>query len=793
MSYFQRQHGEEITDERWDKTIKKKVYNSLGDKYFDVGDYKKAFKYCQLFFTIAKDVGDKRTQAHAYGNLGTIHQYLGNLKTALEYHQQCFIIARDTGDKSTQALACGNLGVVHKCLSDLKKAEEYSQQCLSIAKDVGNQRAQGHAYGNLGTVYRDLGDLKKAEEYYQQFLSIAKDAGDHVAQADAYSHLGGISDTVRNFKTATEYYQQCLSIAEHAGNKATQGKAYGGLASIHSSLGDFKKALEHYQQSLSIAKDVGDKGHQACACCNLGNVYSRQGDLNTALEYYQQFLSISKDSGHKDRQALAYYSLGLLYTDLSDLSKAEDCLKSSVDLYDNIRDLLHLRDDWKISLRNRHRKAYNVLWAVQLKQNKIIEALSSAERGRAQALMDLLQTKYGMELVQSSWSAENTEAVFDILRYLPSQTVFLAIFKSSIHFWVLEKGKEIQFTRTTLDGNTFQEEGTIFVQSCIEKVCSKLRSFKFEDRCLDGLPDDEVPVQRSQETGSLDGKKEGLKELYNKFIDPIAALLHGDEITIVPDGPLAFVPFSALINQHSRYLSETFRIRLIPSLTSLKLTAECPEDYHSKSGALLVGDPWVGVQVIINGRCTDLPTLPWAKEEVEMIGAILNTKPLTGKGATKAAVLSQINSVALVHIAAHGLPGTGEIILSPDPASKPGDFLLTMKDILDSNLRARLVVLSCCHSGQGEVKAEGVVGIARAFLGAGARSVVVTLWAIDDRATKEFMKHFYTHLSEGHCVSKCLHQARKHLRKSDDFNDVGCWAPFVLIGDDVTIDFNKIR
>ena len=688
---------------------------------------------------------------------------------------------------------CQRLGAKYFHVGDYKKALEYYQLLHSIAKDVGDKKTQVRAYANLGNVYRNLGDLKKAEEYYQQCLRIVKDAGDHVEQAHAYVHLGDIHHTVGNFKTAMEYCQQSLSIAEHAGDKRLQAGAIGLIASIHSSLGALEKAIEHHQQSLRIAKDVGNILQQAFACCNLGNGYSRQGDLNTALEYYQQFLSISKDSGEKSVQALAYCNLGSLYMDIGDLAKAEDCLKSSVDLYDNIRELLHSRDDWKISLRNRHRNAYIALWAVQLYRNKIIEALSSAERGRAQALMDLLQSKYGMELAQSSWSAENTEAICDILSYLPSQTVFLAIFKSSIIFWVLEKGKEIQFTRTTLDGNTFQEEGTIFVQSWIEKVCTKLRSVKCEDRCLDGLPDDEVPVQRSQETASLEGKKEALKELYNTFIDPIAALLHGDEITIVPDGPLAFVPFSALINQHSRYLSETLRIRLIPSLTSLKLTAECPEGYHSKTGALLVGDPRVGVQVIINGKCTDLPPLPWAKEEVEMIGAILNTKPLTGKSATKAAVLRRINSVALVHIAAHGLPGTGEIILSPDPASKPGDILLTMKDILDSNLRARLVVLSCCHSGRGEVKAEGVVGIARAFLGAGARSVVVTLWAIDDKATKEFMKHFYKHLSEGQCVSKCLHQARKHLRESDDFNDVGCWAPFVLIGDDVTINFDKIR
>ena len=777
-----------------DKGLQARAYGNLGKIHSSLGDLETAMEYYQQCLCIAKDVGDKGLQAIAYDDLGYIHSSLGDLKTAMEYFQQCLCIAKDVGDKGLQASAYDHLGYIHSSLGDLKTAMEYYQQCLCIAKDVGGKGLQASAYGGLGKIHFSLGDLKTAMEYYQQCLCIAKDVGDKGNQGHAYGNLGEVHRSLGHFKTAMEYHQQCLSIAKDVGDKKEQGHAYGNLGVVHSSLGALEKAKNYYQQCLSIAKAFEDKVLQACVYCNLGIVYDWQGDLNTALEHYQQFLSISKDSGNKGRQAVAYFNLGQLYKKLNDLSKAENCFKSSVDMYNEIRDLLHSRDDWKISLRNEHRDAYNALWAFQLYRNKIIEALFSAERGRAQALMDLLKSKYDMELAQSSRSAENTEAISDILRYLPSQTVFLAIDESYINFWVLEKGKEIHSRKTKIDGNTFQEEGIIFMQSWIEGVCQKLRSVKFEDRCFDGSIVDEAPAQRSQETASLDGKKEALKKLYNKFIGPIADLLHGDEITIVPDGPLAFVPFSAVINQHSKYLSETFRIRLIPSLTSLKLMAECPEGYHSTTGALLVGDPRLGVSsVLINGRCTELPPLPWAKKEVEMIGEILNTKPLTGESATKAAVLSRINSVALVHIAAHGFPGTGEIILSPDPASSSGDFLLTMKDLLDSNLRARLVVLSCCHSGRGEIKAEGVVGIARAFLGAGARSVVVTLWAISDKATNEFMKHFYKHLSEGQPVSKCLHQARKRLRESDDFNDVSCWAPFVLIGDDVTINFHEIR
>ena len=147
-----------------------------------------------------------------------------------------------------------------------------------------------------------------------------------------------------------------------------------------------------------------------------------------------------------------------------------------------------------------------------------------------------------------------------------------------------------------------------------------------------------------------------------------------------------------------------------------------------------------------------------------------------------------------MHIAAHGRMETGEIALAPNPtraSQTPGkeDFVLTMSDVMGVQMRARLVVLSCCHSGRGEIKAEGVVGIARAFLGAGARSVLVSLWAIDDKATLEFMKSFYLHLAEGRSASESLNRAMKCLRESDNFSEVKYWAPFVLIGDDVTLDF----
>ena len=214
-----------------------------------------------------------------------------------------------------------------------------------------------------------------------------------------------------------------------------------------------------------------------------------------------------------------------------------------------------------------------------------------------------------------------------------------------------------------------------------------------------------------------------------------------------------------------------------------------PESHHKKTGALLVGNP------CLNELKKPPPDLPCAQEEVEMIASILNTRPLTGRQATKAEVMKRMSSVGLIHIAAHGNKRTGEIALSPNPGwtskfPQRKDYILKMSDVQAANLRARLVVLSCCHSGRGRIlKGEGVVGIARAFLAAGARSVLVALWAIDDEATMVFMKSFYQHLKEGKTASAAVQQSMKFLRESEQFSETRYWAPFQLIGDDVKIEF----
>ena len=277
------------------------------------------------------------------------------------------------------------------------------------------------------------------------------------------------------------------------------------------------------------------------------------------------------------------------------------------------------------------------------------------------------------------------------------------------------------------------------------------------------------------------------------IIAPVAVLLEEPEIIIVPDRVIYKIPFAALKDENEKYLSQTFRIRIVPSLTTLKLIQDSPADYHSQTGALIVGEPDVS-HVYYKGSVGTLCPLPGARKEAEMIGRLIGAQPLLGEHATKQAVLQSIHSVSLIHFAAHSNAERGEIALAPSRSTyripQEQEYLLTMAEISQVRLRAKLVVLSCCHSARGQIRSEGVVGIARAFLGSGARSVLVALWALEDKATEQFMSRFYEHLVRGESASESLHQAMKWMR-GNGYSAVGQWAPFMLIGDNVTFDFKK--
>ena len=785
-----------IAKERRDKSGEGHACTGLGNVFQSLGNFKKAQEYYSLALSISKDVRNKNAEAHAYSGLANVSLSLGDTKNAVKYCNLHLTCAKELGNKNEEKGAYCTLGHIYSSLGDFKKSIEYYKHHLAIAKDVGDLESEGSAYGGLGSVFDKLGDFDQAIYYHDLHLDIAKAIRDREGEAIANGNLGNAYLSLANFEKALYYFKRRLSIAKSVGDKAGEGRAYGHLGSTYRHLGDYKKAMDYYSLRLSIAQQLADKAGEGAACGYLGSISLLLGDYTIAIDWNKKRLRIAEHLGDKDMEGKAYSDLGQCFEMLNVLPKALDNYQTSVKVFNQMRSLLQSQDKWKIGFRNECNYAYTGVCRVLLKQEKIGEALVAAEEGRAQSLADLMTSQYGFQERQTEEKCLDEEE-FGMLNNISSSTIFLAVSENKINIWLLLKEKPVIHRQKTLCHHFAENAAAETLQSLIQFAYENndvRANVNCENRSLDVLRENCYTVERSSKTFSQQILQEDnlpLAALYSYVIAPILDLIEGDELIIVPDGPLWLAPFAALLNPFSKYLCESFKVRLIPSLTSLKIIARCPE-FHSSSGALIVGDP--DVSEVTNSHGDQLEQLPFARQEAQMIGQILNTAPLTGKLATKCEVLRQISSVAVVHIAAHGRMETGEIALSPNPESRKSqtpaeeDYMLTMKDVMSVKLRAKLVVLSCCHSGRGEIKAEGVVGIARAFIGAGARSVLVSLWAIDDEATLEFMKSFYHNLVKGRSASESLNRAMKCLRESEKFGDLKYWAPFTLIGDDVTLD-----
>ena len=437
------------------------------------------------------------------------------------------------------------------------------------------------------------------------------------------------------------------------------------------------------------------------------------------------------------------------------------------------------------------------------------EALHVAELGRARALTELMSNRYSIKKEISI----NIQSFVDIEEVITKNGNRTCLYISydyhgNIFLWVLTQKNPEAFRRTKLCDSYASKHGKIsvddlFINGILLRNFHVLPQEQCEDRSLFSSYANQLTNESNlssfrsvldEEEVITDPELPTLFHVYRMLIAPVRDLLEGSEIIVVPDRCFFQVPFAALHDESNCYLSDSFRIRIVPSLTTLKLILDSPADSHSETGALIVGEPSV-TDVYFKGKSRYLCPLPGAKGEAEMIARLLpESHLLIGEQATKQAVLQRIPSVSLVHFAAHGDAERGEIALSP-PDSTMGtpheaDYLLTMTDISQVRLSAKLVVLSCCHTARGQIKTEGVVGIARAFLGSGARSVLVALWALQDRATEQFMGRFYENLVQGESASECLHRAMKWMR-NNGFSEVRQWAPFMLIGDDVSFHFGE--
>ena len=789
----------EIGDREGEGTI----HGNLGAVFDSLSEYHLAKEYHEKALAIAIEIGDKPGEGARYGNLGAVFDSRGEYQKAIEYYEKALAIATEIGDTRGEGTVNGSLGAVFGSINEYQKAKEYLEKALAISIEIGDKREEGNINGNLGAVYQSLGEYKKAKEYHKKALAIAIEIGNRIGEGSIYSKLGGVYFELRKNRQAKEYLDKAVDVSLAIGDRKLEAYATAGLAAVFASVNDYQKTKEHCEKALTISRECGNRKFEAEIYLNLGNLYLSLGESGKAEDYLEKACSISSQFGYKMTQFQSLLGITQLKISQSEFVEANQCLLQCIGKYEQIRTFLKGNSEFKMSLLEEHGTfPYQLLTNLLCRIGKFRDALYAEELVRARVLAEFMVDKYSLE---SHFTAD-PQSWFGIENIMKRERncvcLFLSYRERQVLLWVLKANGDIFFRATDeAEVDTLIAEKVCDVEGVFKKSAAGfgvLPAANCEDRSLN----DDVTTSLHEESranvrGDENKDTERTHQLcYKWIVAPVADLLTEPEIIIVPDRFLYRVPFAALCDEPvGKYLSEKYRIRIVPSLTTLRLIQECPADYHSLTGALVVGDPTVG-KVHYNGRLTDITPLFHANKEAEMVGRLLGVQPLSGSRATKQAVLHAIPSVSLIHLAAHGNAERGEIALSPQSTTngipQEEDYLLTMSDIQGVQVRAKLVVLSCCHSGRGLVKKEGIIGIARAFLASGARSVLVASWAIEDEATAKLMEHFYEHLVRGESASESLHQAVQWLR-SNGFPKSSQWAPFVLMGDNVTFDFMKKR
>jgi CHAT domain-containing protein/Tfp pilus assembly protein PilF len=642
-----------------------------------------------------------------------------------------------------------------------------------IAQGNTQKQRKEEAIGLIkqGLQFDNQGRYQEALELYEKALVICKEIGDKALLGITLNNIGTVYNNLGQYQKALDYFQQSLVIRKHLGDKSGESATLNGIGGVYYSLGQYQNALDYYQQSLIIRKHLGDKSGEGAILSNIGLVYDSLGQYQKALDYYQQSLVISQQIGNKAGEGQTLSNIGAVYVNQGQYYRAEKPLFAAIEIWDSLR--TKLSDDKKISLFARQTDTYKFLQLALIPQNKISLALEISERGRARAFIDLLTSK----ATNNNDTIGKLPTIADIKQIAQRQKSTLVEYSvlgdEKLYIWIVKPTGEIAFEQVDLKP----------LKTPLDKLVSNSRlSIGVRGR----------GIQVSQAPGA--NQKERLQQLHDILIKPIAKHLPKnpeERVVFVPHESLFLVPFPALIDENQKYLIEKHTILTAPAIQVLEFTEKNnpkPINYASlpQDEKLIVGNP---IMPFVGVPPTQLPSLSGAESETRLISSLLNAKPLIGKEATKTAVMRRINSAKLIHFATHGLlDGFGErtpgaIALAPDSPPSPkqaNEGLLRTSEIVSLKLQADLIVLSACDTGSGEISGDGVLGLSRALLTAGAKSLVVSLWQVDDKATSDLMVEFYQQLEKNPDKARALRQAI--LKIKEKHPGAANWAAFTIIG-----------
>ncbi|CAB4010856.1 tetratricopeptide repeat 28-like [Paramuricea clavata] len=779
---------------------------NLGNAYLSLGEYQKAIDHYKTGLEISTAIGDRSGIASNNEGLGSAYDRLGEYQKAIGHYKTSLEISTAIGDRSGIANDNGGLGYAYLRLGEYQKAIDHYNTGLEISTAIGDRSGIANDNGGLGNAYLSLGEYQKAIDHYKTGLEISTAIGDRSGIASKNCNLGNAYFSLGEYQKAIDHYKTGLEISTAIGDRSGIASNNGNLGNAYLSLGEYQKAIDHYKTGLEISTAIGYRSGIASNNSNLGNAYLSLEEYQKAIDHYKTGLEISTAIGDRPGIAIHLSNLGNAHRYLGEYEVGIPLFLKSISLFDRMF-LDFVPDQNMLSFTIQYFVSHKYLMSCFLSLERIESALLVIDIGRAKELHFCLEKhknsvdKDMFDYARGIWNRiearEERREMEEMKTFLhlgendTSVLVFAFDLEGFLNVWVLND--EVIFRKLDACLETFH----FLIMELLGR--ENVRVVRNSSFCNS---DSVVNTPFENTTCYSDFyNREILERLFKLLVDPVKDLVKGNKLIVVPDQELFFTPFSALIDENGSYLSNSYSVQITPSLHTLKCTME--QSCDSNFGfALFVGNPTVG-RVSLNGEDVTPRGLPYAAEEVICLSKLFQTRPFLGREASKEVVLQHLSEAGIIHIAAHGEPNRGEIMLAPNSSQeqpglavpKPESYLLTQRDILNTSVQARLVVLCCCQTGQGKITSEGVIGITRAFLVSGMRCVLATLWPIDDIATKEFMEKFYGELCQGTSVCESLRRTMNlfQTHEIEAYRSSRIWGPFTIYGEDAKFHKNEIE
>ena len=806
--------------------------SALGRLYSRMGETQKALDFFERAMQLSRTTGDTIEEARVLNGMAYIYTGLGQKQRALELYDRSLSLFRAANYPNGEAGTLGDAGRVYFSLGDNDKALEYLQQSLGIFKSVGDRRMEFAVIKEIGRIHSARGDKQLALQSYKVARAFYRDQKDRRGEAATLNLIGNIYQDWGQDRQALESYNRALILSREAEYPVAEAMTLYNIGNMERDRGNLAEARVRSETALKIVESLRT---------NVTSQDLRASFFATVRQHYELYIDILMQL-HKQHPTEGFEAAAF---DISEKARARSLLESLKEAGADIRQGVDP------ALLERERSLEQALNAKAERHMQLTAANNDTEAQTIAREIDQLTREYDETKTQIKLTSPHYAALAQPQPLRLDQIQEQLLDDDSLLLeYMLGDERSYVWAVTRKEVSSFELPGRVELEQAARRLYSLLTA---------SLPrPDETTEQRQRRVTEADSELPNETESLSRLLlGAVTDKLDKKRVLVVADGALQYIPFQVLTipSAPTRYhgpkelkieVKTDNRIPLLfdheiinePSASTLALVVNETVNRRAapKTVAILADpvfetdDPRVklpnretnaALASLVSTKISEafrdvnpgelkIPRLLASREEAEAIMAVIprgtGLKALGFDASRGTIAKTDLDQYRIIHFATHGVlnnehPELSGIVLSLlDQDGQPQDGFLRLHDIYNLNLPVDLVVLSACNTGLGkDVKGEGLIGLTRGFMYAGAAGVVASLWKVDDDATAELMRHFYEAMfKKGMSPSEALRESQLAMWRQPRWRAPYYWAGFVLQGqydqkESVTVPTLRIR